>query len=448
VFVHQNYLIHRPDDVPRFAEGQSGLDQENLFTEYDEDVALVMTNLTLGTGGFATYRRTQWEVDDRGVIYLRHGEPSAKAMSPSGPPNESWAYDLPDGRRVFHFMGSRALGSAAATTLTASLPPEPGMLDSRAGLDTRYGALASDLQRRIAQARSERLRLESVNPGARLDRMNRGTAGRQGAAAAVQVATLPGLNDAGGGLSRSPASALKPETVYREIARGRSAIAAAVTSDGFPQHFKADLDAVIQVYGVGYGEGENHRILAVFAVPGWKLTPRPRPDGGPGLLYPITIRLIAMDREHGTIRQMDTTRSFLAGAQLTDGQHLTGLLELPVPAGTYQVRTLVTAAGVDAATGAGRDSVSIPASPQDLVISDLILGRAESGLNWPYGQKKVPLNPLNAYPAGGDAALFYELGGLRPGTAYQITTAVRKPGDNPDARPQVISDLLLFGKEC
>jgi hypothetical protein len=118
-----------------------------------------------------------------------------------------------------------------------------------------------------------------------------------------------------------------------------------------------------------------------------------------------------------------------------------------VPAGTYQVRTLVTAAGVDAATGAGRDSVSIPASPQDLVISDLILGRAESGLNWPYGQKKVPLNPLNAYPAGGDAALFYELGGLRPGTAYQITTAVRKPGDNPDARPQVQSAFQLTATE-
>jgi len=438
VLVHQSYLIHRPDDAPIHAEGQTSMDQQNLFTEYDEDVALVMTNLSLGTGGFATYRRTQWEVDDRGVIYLRHGEPNAKAFDPSGPPNESWAYDLPDGRRIFHFIGSRALGTSAATTLTAALPPEPGMLDSRAGLDSRYAGMAAELQRRIAQARTERQLLERKQGAeAILARMERAADARTGAAAAVQAANLPG------GEWRSPSSALRPETIYREIGRGRSAIAGGVTTDGFPHHFKKPLDAVLQVYGVGYGQGETRRILAVFAVPGKNLIPKPRPDGGPGFLYPVSVRLIAMDREHGIIRQMDTTRTFLAREELKGDQHLTGIVEMAVPPGNYQIRSLVTAPGVDAATGAGQDSVDIPAAPRALMVSDLILGRSESGLTWTYSGEKIPLNPLNAYSRGGDANLFYEIGGLNPGTAYQITMAVKKADDDAKAKPAVQSGFEL-----
>jgi hypothetical protein len=261
--------------------------------------------------------------------------------------------------------------------------------------------------------------------------MERAAADRKGAAAAVQAATLPFMK------KRSAASALRPETVYREIERGRTAIAAGVTTDAFPQHFRDNLGAIVQIYGVGFAQGAARRVLAVFAVPGRDLIPKPRPDSGPGLLYPVTLRLIAMDREHGVIRQLDTTRTFLTRDTLKGGQHLTGFVELTVPPGRYQVRTMVTAPGLDAATGAGRDSVEIPQSPRDLVLSDLILGREESGLSWSYGGTRVALNPLDTHPQGADAALFYEVGGLLTGTSYEITMAVRKPGDKPDARPAV-----------
>jgi hypothetical protein len=72
-----------------------------------------------------------------------------------------------------------------------------------------------------------------------------------------------------------------------------------------------------------------------------------------------------------------------------------------------------------------------------MVLSDLILGRSESGLAWSYAGEKVPLNPLNAFPKGSDAELFYEIGGLTTGAAYQIVTAVRKADDKPTAKPQV-----------
>jgi tetratricopeptide (TPR) repeat protein len=417
VFVHQNYLIHRPDDAPIHGEGLTDSDLRGVFD--DESTDDVLVEVGLGVPRLKTYVRTQWEVDDRGVIYLRHGEPAQKVASAAGPPNESWAYDLPEGRRVFHFLGSRALGTSAATTLVAALPIDATMLDARASLDTRYADLASRIQRFLVQARSIQLR-------------NRVRAGTAGADDGVRAPPMEGMDATGG--SRFSAAVLQ-----REVMKNQRAIAAAVATDGFPQHFKKSLDAIVQVYGVGFGQGETRRVLAVFAVPGKNLIPKPRPDGGPGVLYPITLRLIAMDRERGLIRELDTTRTFLSRDTLKGEQYLTGLMELTVPPGRYQVRTLVTAPGLDAATGAGRDSVEIPPSPKDLVLSDLILGRPESGLAWTYSGTKVPLNPLNAYPKGADADLFYEVGGLLPGTAYEVATAVRKADEDPGSKPAVQS---------
>jgi tetratricopeptide (TPR) repeat protein len=424
VYVHQNFLIHRPDDAPIHAEGLNDSDFNDLFDQPFTDDVLV--EVALGPPRLKQYVRTQWEIDDRGVIYLRHGEPVKKVSSVSGPPNESWAYDLPEGRRIFHFLGSRTLGTTAATTLAAALPLNPDMLDARASLDARYAGLASRIQSSILAAKSEVL-VNRVKGAPGSDPTKR----CQGGDAAC-------LNRDATGAGRFSAAALQ-----REVNLNQRAIAAAVASDGFPQVFKKSLDAVVQVYGVGFGEGESRRILAVFAVPGRNLIPKPRPDGGPGLLYPISIRLIAMDREHAIIRQIDTTRTFLAREELKGDQHLTGMLEMAVPPGTYQIRSLVTAAGVDAATGAGRDSVRIPESPEELVISDLILGRAESGMSWTYGGTRVPLNPLNAYPKGADADLFYEVGGLVIGTAYQVTTSVRKADADPKDKPAVQSSFTL-----
>ncbi len=408
VYAHEHFQLHRPDDVPANAEGFGPQDQTSLYEVGAIDE--VLTEVASGIPVFRTYRRTQWEIDDRGVLYIRHGEPTKKVSSVAGPPNESWAYDLPEGRRVFHLLGSRALGTQAATTLTASLPLDPDMLDARADLDSRYAALASRIQLLRAQASTQ----------AQMNNL----AMRAGVpASSLQNSMMT---------SRFPASVLQ-----REVLRNRLAIAAAVTTDGYPLHFKESLDAIVQVYGVGFGEDEQRRVLAVFAVPGRKLAPQPRPDGGPGLLYPLNFRLIALDRATGTVRQIDTTRTFLARDTLRGAQHLTGLLELPVPGGSYQIRALITQPGVDAGTGVGRDSVEIPASPKDLLLSDLILGRTESGLGWSYGGERIPLNPLNAFPKGTDAELFYEVGGLVSGRRYTATMTVRKASAKPEAKPSV-----------
>ena len=52
------------------------------------------------------YRSGSRDFDDRGVIYIRHGEPNSRATyaAPGLEPNESWRYARPEGDLLFHFV--------------------------------------------------------------------------------------------------------------------------------------------------------------------------------------------------------------------------------------------------------------------------------------------------------------------------------------------------------
>jgi len=50
------------------------------------------------------YRNVLGDLDDRGVVYMRHGEPDAIASYHHLDPNESWRYDRPGGAFVVHFV--------------------------------------------------------------------------------------------------------------------------------------------------------------------------------------------------------------------------------------------------------------------------------------------------------------------------------------------------------
>jgi hypothetical protein len=215
--------------------------------------------------------------------------------------------------------------------------------------------MASDLQRKLAQVRTTM----SQNQNFRID--TTGLWDQRGGSALASMRV--GMRADGAAINR-----FHPEIAYQEVERGRRAIATGVTTDGFPRRFKQELGAITQVYGMGIDQVEHSRIVATFAIPGRNLSPIPRSDGAPGLVYPVTIRLIAMDREQGIIQQLDTTRSFLTPDTLRGNQHLMGMVELPVPPGHYQVRMLITASGIDAATGSGRDSVEISLPEPTLVI--------------------------------------------------------------------------------
>jgi hypothetical protein len=333
-------------------------------------------------GVFAATWRGKRLVDDRALVYMRHGEPDERAGyhgSRAKPwderevfPNESWKYVTVHGTLLFHFCGSMALGTQAATTLVEMLPLASSVLESRGALDPRFDLLARSL---------------------------RSTAGRN----LLQALILDGKRD----------------------------IAVGLSTDEFSPKFKHQIDLHTQFFAVGQPGPGSGKVLAVFAFAGDQLTPTPLAQGG--VVYPLALRLIATDAA-GHIHRIDTTRYFRSADTLRQGQFLFGTEELPVGAGTWDVRLLVTQPGVDAGGAIERREVTL-ATGGTLGLSDLVFGREGSGLSWQSAAGAVPLNPLDAYPRSGSVEVYYELSGTAPGHAY--VTELDLKGVAGDARGEV-----------
>src|SRR5690606_22033665 len=142
-YVHQEFQVTGRQDAGGFVAsttecGPSGLMDAMNSETFSSDLQLYMPGVLPAT---KSGRRV---IDDRGIVYMRHGEPDARA---GGNP-QSWKYNLPTGTFVFHFCGSRGLGTQAPTTLVAMLPLNLEIIDSRMGLDVRYARLAAELQDR------------------------------------------------------------------------------------------------------------------------------------------------------------------------------------------------------------------------------------------------------------------------------------------------------------
>jgi GWxTD domain-containing protein len=325
------------------------------------------------------FRSDQDLVDDRGVVYIRHGAPDERArfVGQGDPtrdltiePNESWLYRWQAGDRIFHFVarddvqdyklvesladmfGHQAIAWQAA----GSLPPlVREVYDSRASLDPEY----------------RRLAVSSTAQGTAL---------------------------------------------ASERRAGREAIRIGTTTDGYPLRFDAALQSRIQLYAVGGADG-GARALLVFAVPGARLTGR---AGAGGMQYPLEVRVA------GSSVRLDTVRVFRSGAALAPGRSLSGVLEFPLPPDTHALRVAVMepdgAAGdvVDV-----RDFVVPDFAAGGLVISDLVLGDRTSGVYWNVLGDTVPLSPRGAYVEGGAVELYYELHGLPTGAPYRARIEVR-----------------------
>jgi tetratricopeptide (TPR) repeat protein len=362
-------------------------------------------------GVYAATWRGKRLVDDRGVIYMRHGEPNQRAAAsvertlssaplPGSPllteatpvqtetrPNESWKYVTSHGTLLFHFCGSLALGTSAATTLVEMLPLNPEMIGARSGLDPRFAALEGEIRMTNPDGRSRIL-----------------TASTSGAARRLT------------------------ESLARD---GRRDIAVGLSTDEFAPEFKRQIEVHTQFFAVGQPDQGSGTVLAVFAFAGDQLTPTPLPQGG--VVYPLALRLIATDAA-GHIHRIDTTRYFRSADTLRQGQFLFGTEELPVGAGTWDVRLLVTQPKVDAGGAIERREVTLAAGGT-LGLSDLVFGREGSGLRWQSAGGTVPLSPLDAYPRSGSVEVYYELSGAESGRHYQ--TQLELAGVSGDAKGDV-----------
>jgi len=306
-------------------------------------------------------------LDDRAVVYMRHGEPDALVATVSRadniPGGINWKYNTTAGPLLYHF---RCHAYCVLELLPVSLD---GMID----LDARFERLAMSL--------------------------------RRGRADSILIRKL--------------------------IRERRTDIARGLSSDGFSPRFKQQLEPIVQVFATGGARGRSGRALVVFALPGERLMPTTLPAGG--VDYPVDLRLIATNA-HGEIRRLDTTRVFRTADTLREGAYISGLAELPLGPGTWDVRVIVSQP--DAGTGGamGRLGVVVPGGPA-LSLSDLVFGRAGAGLAWQSPTGAVPLNPLDVYPRGGAVELYYETHGLTVGRRYRSTIQIR--GVAGDAKGEV-----------
>ena len=334
------------------------------------------------------YRSGSTELDDRGVIYVRHGEPASR-LRPfvfGLMPNETWRYDRADGDLLFHFSA--------------------GYDDAGGGDLYDYRLVESVLDLRgAADAPADQLLLSRQTLSPLYGRM---------------------LNWGPNGAARARA---------HERAIGRVSIDYGTTTDSYELQFAHRLTAYADLVAVGMRDGVPLAHF-VFAIGQAGLTPVEAADGAE---YPVRVRFVALDRSDHAVSSADTTLVFRLRRPMIRGQFLVGRVELRVPPGNWSWR-----AALEEAPETGivlpRDTVRVAATGPALTLSDLALGiRAASAIWQPTPADTVLLTPFNLFLEGSEVELYYEASGTAPGMPYRHQIAVYRAKDDGrlEARPVV-----------
>jgi GWxTD domain-containing protein len=331
------------------------------------------------------YRSGSRDFDDRGVIYIRHGEPSSRATyaAPGLEANESWRYSRADGDMILHFI---AREDVQDFKLVESLFDVLGFSDA-VKLQGQAGSSSDN-----AMAEQLMLSREQLSP---IYRRLHGSVG---------VST---------GRYQS-----------EERQAGQASIALGTSTDSYELRFPQELKAHSEVLAVGSDASGAHVQIA-YAIAGSSLEPVTVTRG---YLYSVRVRFVATDQRGQVVSSLDTTRHFVAPAPVPPGEHLVGRVETSVPQGTLEYR-LALQQGEAAGTTLPRDSVRVgPANQTSIGLSDLVLGSPTANLSWHRTPDDTVLfNPLRTYRRSDQMELYYEIEGLRP-SPYTVELEIRKKG--------------------
>ena len=345
------------------------------------------------------YRPIQDQIDDRGIAYIRHGPPTITARTSSGEALEIWRYDRSNGPLILQFRETDFDGRMDATVLVTSLLSLPVPLRNQichvdrtlCPASGRFQAFSGPVDRVLQSLETETM--------------------REGAL-------------------------LSPEAIVKSAERGKHFIDVATTTDAFPREFTHKVEPSVQIFGLDRAAGGDPRLVVAFAIPGDQLSHGTQAGSDTRTIYPVRIQLMAARERDGMRVDLDTLRQFATPTALTDKQYLTGIVELPAPPGAYGVSLVVTQSDGRGAV-AHLGTVVVPSATARLGISDLVLGRDGSGARWNSGAKKVPLNPLNAWPADAGAEVYFQLSGLVVGESYVMKYEFFRSTDDPKRGPRL-----------
>jgi GWxTD domain-containing protein len=339
-------------------------------------------------GALDAYRSGSMELDDRGVIYVRHGEP-AERLKPfvfGLMPSESWRYARADGDLLFHFSSGAdqngggdlydyRLVESVLDLHGASDAPVDQLLLSRQSLSSLYSKM---------------------------------------------------LNWGPYGAAHSRA---------RERGIGRASIEYGTTTDSYELQFSHHLLVLANLVAVGHGSaGPIAHFVFALASPD-SATPL-RPGGR----YPVRVRVAAFDAAGRASGSVDTTVTVEAPRALAPAQYLLGRAEIALPPGRWAWRAAVQI-GDDAGVVLPRDSVLVSRDGPGLALSDLAIGVDGASVLWqPTPSDTAFLTPFGMVPESRGAELYYEVTGAQTGASYAHEIAVyRLKGDQsvPERRPVV-----------
>lgn len=347
-------------------------------------------------GWLDAYRSGSTDVDDRGIVYIRHGEP-AQRLRPfifGAMPNESWRYAQAEGDLLLHFS---------------------------AGWDTNGGGDLYDYRlvqsvldlRGAADAPQDQLLLsrQSLSPSyARM--LNWGSYG-----------------------------AARARALERNI--GRASIMVATRSDSYELQFARRLAAVADLVAVGHRHGASlgHLVFGIAA-------PGTSPDATlDGVSYPVRVRLVVLDKDERAVARLDSMVVIQLSRPVQLGEYLVGRAEVLLPAGDWSYR-----ASVQQEDGAGvvlpRDSVRVASSDgTSLSLSDIALGSRPGAVRWVTdAADTVLLAPSAGFRIGSDVEVYYEATGAKPGGVYRHEITVLRV-DRPGSRKRRPLVTLAFEEQ-
>lgn len=311
--------------------------------------------------GLEIYRSGDSELDDRGIVYLRHGEPSNRIIWPAERRantiaslyhtygSETWHYRRPDGDLVLHFLAREDQADYRAVESVFALDVPLDVLEARA-------------------------------------------------------AEVPGLTKLLYAGENSRLALLEQERL-----RGRRSLAVATQSDSWEREFDSLLTGRVQWYATGVVDGKP-LVHLVYTVDADAI--RALPGSGP---VPITLRGGFFRPGGAVVATIDTVQYLLRPAAET--RLLALRAAVTVPPGEYRIRV-----GVDAGPQLGAifpaDSLRVPDVLGDtLELSALLIGGPQHGLSWVVTpEDTVWLDPLPVYQPHDTVTLYVEAyGAVAPG---------------------------------
>ncbi len=333
--------------------------------------------------------------DDRGRIFVRHGEPDDRAsFAVSGvEPNESWRYRRSGTDLVLHFVARQA-------------PNDFRLVESMFDV--------SDVRGGDEMSRNGAPRPEPALHGSSTEQLLRS----RSAISPLYRQVPPGRDDQ------------VVDYLARERALGRRGIQVATRSDTHPLRFAQDLGAWGDLAVAG-GTGAQPAVQVLFAIPGYAVEPA---TGAAGIVYPVRVRFVALDTAGNVVASIDTLTRIEPGDRIPANRSLMGRVSVPVRPGRLVGHAAVQY-GERAGTTFEIDTLVVPSpGSSELSLGDLLVGTRRGRLLLGFGEGAPPLalSPGGIVRRSDGAELAVEVFGLESGAETRLRVYVA-PRDGAEA---------------